>query len=190
MSSFLQNNEPWAQLSRRGNISIRELDLCATGEAHSIPSVQLTPNVSFVPVPVPHRAEFSDTVAYAITLGDTSSTALHDVSTPPSENVIRGDTAAVPTPTGKNDDGSQDTLAVDGATMCSVGGATERERLRLLYCPDTDTWSEWKRSIRDWCQDVDLALLDATFYDDGELPGRDMSEVRCLWFGLFFQLSY
>ena len=47
-----------------------------------------------------------------------------------------------------------------------------------VYIPDIDKWQEWSTDIRDVVRDVDYALLDATFYADGELVGRDMSEVR------------
>ena len=46
-----------------------------------------------------------------------------------------------------------------------------------LFVPDIDKWSEWHEDIRDLVREVDYALLDATFYADGEIPGRDMSEV-------------
>lgn len=94
-------------------------------------TVQLTPSFSFLPVPVPHRAELSDTVAYLVNVSS----------------------AAV-----------------------SMG---EKKTIKVLYCPDTDSWSDWQRSIRSWCEEVDVALLDATFYSEGELKGRDMSEVTC-----------
>lgn len=42
-----------------------------------------------------------------------------------------------------------------------------------LFCNRSD----WKRSISSWCNEVDVALLDATFHGKGELKGRDMSEV-------------
>jgi pyrroloquinoline quinone biosynthesis protein B len=48
---------------------------------------------------------------------------------------------------------------------------------KLLFVPDIDKWQKWERSIVDLIQQVDYALLDATFYKNGELPGRNMSEV-------------
>ena len=47
-----------------------------------------------------------------------------------------------------------------------------------LYVPDIDSWNELDdlgRSIERLIADVDVAFLDATFFDNGELPGRDMS---------------
>lgn len=47
----------------------------------------------------------------------------------------------------------------------------------LLYIPDIDKWERWDESIEERLATVDVALLDATFYDAGELPGRSMAEV-------------
>lgn len=148
MASFLRNNQPWAQLTERGNIEIRELNVDATGSSDELP-VRLTPSLSFKPVPVPHRAELSDTVAYVVSVrgrGDPSSVATASTK------------LGVPIP--------------DGISSCD-----KTKTMRFLYCPDTDCWSDWTRSIGDWCSEVDVALLDATFYSKDELKGRDMSEV-------------
>jgi pyrroloquinoline quinone biosynthesis protein B len=47
----------------------------------------------------------------------------------------------------------------------------------VLYIPDIDKWERWDERIEDRISRVDVALLDATFFGDGELPGRAMSEV-------------
>ena len=44
--------------------------------------------------------------------------------------------------------------------------------------PDIDKWALWETDIRDIVRDVDYALVDATFFKDGELGGRDMSKIR------------
>ena len=46
-----------------------------------------------------------------------------------------------------------------------------------LFIPDINKWELWERSISDEIDNVDYALLDATFFDGDELPGRDMSEI-------------
>jgi pyrroloquinoline quinone biosynthesis protein B len=46
-----------------------------------------------------------------------------------------------------------------------------------LFIPDINKWELWERSINDEIGNVDYALLDATFFDGDELPGRDMSEI-------------
>jgi pyrroloquinoline quinone biosynthesis protein B len=47
----------------------------------------------------------------------------------------------------------------------------------LLFIPDIDKWEKWATKIEDRIAKVDVALLDATFFGDGELPGRSMAEV-------------
>jgi pyrroloquinoline quinone biosynthesis protein B len=47
----------------------------------------------------------------------------------------------------------------------------------LLYCPDTDGWTGWEPGLRRVLAQVDVALLDGTFYAADELPGRDLGEI-------------
>ena len=51
----------------------------------------------------------------------------------------------------------------------------------LLFMPDHDSWSETLQGsdIRDWLIDleVDVALIDGTFWDANELSNRDMAEI-------------
>lgn len=46
-----------------------------------------------------------------------------------------------------------------------------------LFIPDIDKWHLWEEDIVDWIKKVDYALLDGTFYQNGEIPGRDMSQI-------------
>lgn len=48
---------------------------------------------------------------------------------------------------------------------------------RVLFIPDIDKWSRWDRSLADELARVDVAWLDGTFFEQGEIPGRDMSEI-------------
>jgi pyrroloquinoline quinone biosynthesis protein B len=48
---------------------------------------------------------------------------------------------------------------------------------RLLYVPDTDAWERWPRPLASILEEVDVAILDGTFFDSGEIPGRDASLV-------------
>jgi pyrroloquinoline quinone biosynthesis protein B len=48
---------------------------------------------------------------------------------------------------------------------------------KYLFIPDIDKWQKWDRNIVEEVKKVDVALLDATFYDNTELPGRKMEEV-------------
>ncbi|HEX4958197.1 MAG TPA: MBL fold metallo-hydrolase [Lacibacter sp.] len=59
----------------------------------------------------------------------------------------------------------------------TAGFIIETKNKKLLFIPDIDKWSKWNRNIIELIQQVDYALLDATFYKDGELPNRNMSEV-------------
>jgi pyrroloquinoline quinone biosynthesis protein B len=47
----------------------------------------------------------------------------------------------------------------------------------VLYVPDVDKWERWNRRLEDEVAAVDTALLDGTFYEAGELPGRSIAEV-------------
>ena len=59
----------------------------------------------------------------------------------------------------------------------TVGFVIMSQNKKVLFIPDIDKWSKWQRNIIDEVGRVDVALLDATFYQNGELPNRDMSEV-------------
>ena len=56
------------------------------------------------------------------------------------------------------------------------GFSITSDALRTLYIPDIDGWDEWGE-LKSQARTHDLALVDATFFDDRELPGRDMSEI-------------
>lgn len=109
--SFLRANAPWKQLIELSNIAWRPVQ-------HDTP-LKLTSNLTLVPLSVPHRSEYSDTLAY----------------------LVRG------------------------------------QNKTLLYCPDIDSWSQATFDVRTLLGRVDVALIDGTFFDQGELQGRNMSEV-------------
>lgn len=110
MAEFLENNGPWSQLVSLGNIIISPLQ-----SEISVPAGR----VNVVPLVVPHRDEFSETVGYRI----------------------------------------------------------EGPNKTALFIPDIDKWSKWDRNIAAQIRRADYALIDATFFDGDELPGRDMSEI-------------
>lgn len=111
MQRFLHGNEPWRSLITNANLDVRPLEPRT--------EMALSDGLSFEALPVPHRGELSDTVAY----------------------VLRGP--------GRS----------------------------LLYCPDIDSWEQWDQDIRQLASRVDYALLDATFYDEHELPHRNLEDV-------------
>jgi pyrroloquinoline quinone biosynthesis protein B len=47
----------------------------------------------------------------------------------------------------------------------------------LLYLPDVDAWERMDPPIEALLAGVDVALLDATFFDGAELPGRDLATI-------------
>jgi pyrroloquinoline quinone biosynthesis protein B len=72
----------------------------------------------------------------------------------------------------------------------TVGYVIKGPTKSALFLPDIDSWEAWdvqaqqpffsepdQTTIQAFVQYVDYAYLDATFYDDNELPGRDMSKI-------------
>jgi pyrroloquinoline quinone biosynthesis protein B len=111
MREFLAHNGPWSQLVDTHAIELREMPLA--GE------VELAPDLHVSALVVPHRDEFSETLAF----------------------VIRG------------------------------------PHRSLLYLPDIDKWERWELRLEDVLARVDVALIDGTFFAEGELPGRSMAEI-------------
>jgi len=111
MARFLSDNGPWSQLVRLENISLHTL--------HPGKEFSLTSRISLIPLLVPHRNEYSDTIGFRIS----------------------------------------------------------GEKKKLLYITDIQSWESWNRSIVEETENVDIALLDGTFYSPDELPGRDMSQI-------------
>lgn len=59
----------------------------------------------------------------------------------------------------------------------TVGYKIEGPSKTVLFIPDINKWEVWERDIVEEIKSVDLAFLDATFFQNGEIPGRDMSEI-------------
>ena len=59
----------------------------------------------------------------------------------------------------------------------TVGYKIEGTRRKILYLPDIDKWSHWDESVEDYIQESDIAYLDATFFADREIPGRNMANI-------------
>ncbi|NNF15202.1 MAG: pyrroloquinoline quinone biosynthesis protein PqqB [Gammaproteobacteria bacterium] len=111
MRKFLSSNGPWDQLVRLRNVLLQPL---AADEA-----ITLSPQLVVTPLLVPHRDEYSETVAY----------------------LIRGPAKSA------------------------------------LFVPDINKWEVWDKDIRELVRRVDYALLDATFFAAGEIPGRNMEDI-------------
>ncbi len=59
----------------------------------------------------------------------------------------------------------------------TVGFIIHGPAKKALFLPDIDKWNRWSKDLKDILAQVDYALLDATFFKNGEIPGRDMSEI-------------
>jgi pyrroloquinoline quinone biosynthesis protein B len=62
----------------------------------------------------------------------------------------------------------------------TVGFRIDGPERSVFFLPDIDKWEAWDARgtrIEDVIESVDVAYLDATFYADGEVPGRDMADI-------------
>lgn len=63
----------------------------------------------------------------------------------------------------------------------TVGFLVMTPEKRALYVPDLDSWDEFAKAgggtLANLIGGVDYAFIDATFWDDNELKGRDMSAI-------------
>jgi pyrroloquinoline quinone biosynthesis protein B len=110
-ADFLRGNGPWSQLVELDQIELKEFEPGGT--------FQPIPDLDVEAFPVPHRDEFSDTMAYK----------------------IHGPNRTV------------------------------------LFVPDIDRWDAetvGEDFIDRVFEDVDVAYIDATFYDGREIPGRNL----------------
>lgn len=59
----------------------------------------------------------------------------------------------------------------------TVGYKVSAGYKNLVFIPDIDKWDKWDVDIKEVIIESDIALLDATFFDSSELPGRNMAEI-------------
>ena len=59
----------------------------------------------------------------------------------------------------------------------TVGFLIESTTESMLYIPDIDKWEKWDRDIVTMIKSVDYAILDGSFYKEGEIKGRDMCDI-------------
>lgn len=59
----------------------------------------------------------------------------------------------------------------------TVGYRIDGPQRSAVFIPDIDKWEKWNRSIDSLVTTVDYAFLDGTFFQNGEIVGRDMSEI-------------
>jgi pyrroloquinoline quinone biosynthesis protein B len=60
----------------------------------------------------------------------------------------------------------------------TVGYRIDGPNKSAIFIPDIDKWSDWPTDLSALVKTVHYALIDAAFFADGELPGRDMSKIR------------
>ena len=59
----------------------------------------------------------------------------------------------------------------------TVGYKIEGANKSVIFIPDIDKWSKWEKDIVTIVKENDYAILDGSFYQNGEIIGRDMSEI-------------
>ena len=59
----------------------------------------------------------------------------------------------------------------------TVGFVIKGPERSVVFIPDIDKWGSWSMDIVTVIRANDYAFLDGTFYGDGEVPGRAMSEI-------------
>ncbi|MFT5821777.1 MAG: pyrroloquinoline quinone biosynthesis protein B [Crocinitomix sp.] len=59
----------------------------------------------------------------------------------------------------------------------TVGFIISGPNKTALFIPDIDKWEKWDQDIVELVKKVDIAFLDATFYDAEEINNRDISEI-------------
>lgn len=59
----------------------------------------------------------------------------------------------------------------------TVGYSIHGPEKKALFIPDIDKWHLWEQSIDSVSQAHNWSFLDGSFYANGEIPGRDMSEI-------------
>ena len=59
----------------------------------------------------------------------------------------------------------------------TVGYEIKGPKKTILFIQDIDKWGKWNQNLLDKIKEVDVALVDGTFYDAKEVNYRDISEI-------------
>ena len=59
----------------------------------------------------------------------------------------------------------------------TVGYKIHGKDKSILFLPDIDKWDKWHQDIFQLVLNIDIALIDGTFYSQNEIPNRNMSEI-------------
>ncbi|MEW5297525.1 MAG: hypothetical protein WDW36_000730 [Sanguina aurantia] len=180
---FLRSNQPWATCVSDGNFDLQEL---AAGQRYPLSgSAQL----SVTPVPVPHRSEYSDCVAYhchgptqqVLYLPDIDSWEAWDASSSSSSSSSssRATPSSSPPLSTTTPSAAPDT-ATHAQHPATATGAPDAAQTRPdPVGGDAACSVRGKHSaVRSAVSAVDVAFLDACFFDAPELPpGRAAGSI-------------
>lgn len=59
----------------------------------------------------------------------------------------------------------------------TVGYIIEGPHKKVLFIPDIDKWEKWNTSIVDLIKEIDIALIDGTFFSNEEVAYRKIEEI-------------
>lgn len=59
----------------------------------------------------------------------------------------------------------------------TVGFKISSPHKSVIFIPDIDKWEKWSTNILDLVKKADALFIDGTFFQNGELPGVDMSKI-------------
>ncbi|MCH8147110.1 MAG: MBL fold metallo-hydrolase [Planctomycetes bacterium] len=59
----------------------------------------------------------------------------------------------------------------------TVGFQVDGPSRSVIYISDIDGWDRWDTRIEEVISAADVAYLDGTFFDDNEVPGRNMADI-------------
>ena len=59
----------------------------------------------------------------------------------------------------------------------TVGFRIQGPNKVAVFLPDIDKWNKWDQKIEDVIENCDVAYLDGSFFENGEIPGRDMKLI-------------
>lgn len=59
----------------------------------------------------------------------------------------------------------------------TVGFKISGPNKTIVFLPDIDKWTRWEQKIEAVIRGCDVAFLDGTFFQNGEIPGRDMAQI-------------
>ena len=166
MREFLEKNGPWSQLVALDNIALASL---VANEA-----VEIADGLRVTPILVPHRAEFSETVAFRIATSsravlwlpdidswrawDDAGTRLEDVLATVDVAYLDGCFFADGELPGRDMSKVPHPLMTDTIARLAALPATERAKVRFIHLnhtnPALDASSDAARAIRDACMHV------------------------------------